>query len=495
MSIGFVPPAGPGGFPWFMGEPFSADPSVAPGLARPIGWEVRMPDGTGAWFKTGLADTDWTPFGGLGGAKFLSQAFANGVADVPAADNVFGMANRTFMYWQSTSNPEQLPYQATMDSASGTVYAASGLPAVGWSLATVNGTFGRVFTGYNLFDLGWDGTFTHIGSQGEFTVEEVNYRNVPMGGFWDRTNLLASRDYNSGVGWPESFPFPPAPGASGAEAHELALFNTATGLVTSEVVDGWGQTRYGMWPIQHGITWQWVTHAKWDEVAGGTAVGDGVGWGVFEHDLNHPTNNPRGGLTCTAQDLVGNWQWSFLLANGLGGFADVADFAASLIELHSPLQVDQAAAFGSASFSSTVAFTGALPQVDASYTSALIDLTTAADNLVTNIPSLAGWFFFPRSISFVATQFANGPATAGFTVDAGNNVGHTNAAHYTLSTVGVNAIGAVIPVAASGGSTNISAQLDTATPIVLKVTSPATGGAGFTLKGHFRIDGTWMQLP
>lgn len=48
-------------------EQFGLDPSIAPGLARPIGWRVRKPDGTGAWDKTGLLDTDWTPVGGGGG--------------------------------------------------------------------------------------------------------------------------------------------------------------------------------------------------------------------------------------------------------------------------------------------------------------------------------------------------------------------------------------------------------------------------------------------
>lgn len=474
MSIGFVPPAGPGGFPWFMGEPFSADPSVAPGLARPIGWEVRMPDGTGAWFKTGLADTDWTPFGGLGGAKFLSQAFANGVADVPAADNVFGMANRTFMYWQSTSNPEQLPYQATMDSASGTVYAASGLPAVGWSLATVNGTFGRVFTGYNLFDLGWDGTFTHIGSQGEFTVEEVNYRNVPMGGFWDRTNLLASRDYNSGVGWPESFPFPPAPGASGAEAHELALFNTATGLVTSEVVDGWGQTRYGMWPIQHGITWQWVTHAKWDEVAGGTAVGDGVGWGVFEHDLNHPTNNPRGGLTCTAQDLVGNWQWSFLLADGVGGFTDVLDVAKNKIEAHVPAQFDQAVTFNGAA---TLQPTGSTPQT---YKAAVDFLTIGFYNF--NAPLIAGKKL-TRVIGAVDFLTRDATLTTGPSValaQGGVDISSTSA----IPISAINAFPAPVNVTVNPSSIE---NVDMGTQLQLHVSIAGAGVGLTTLTGNFYL--------
>ncbi len=42
-------------------EQYGLDPSVSPGLARPVGWRVGLPDGTAAWDKTGPLDTDWTP--------------------------------------------------------------------------------------------------------------------------------------------------------------------------------------------------------------------------------------------------------------------------------------------------------------------------------------------------------------------------------------------------------------------------------------------------
>jgi len=53
-------------------ELFGGDPSIAPGLPRPEGWRVRMPDGSGAWDKTGPLDTDWTPVGGGGGGGVTS---------------------------------------------------------------------------------------------------------------------------------------------------------------------------------------------------------------------------------------------------------------------------------------------------------------------------------------------------------------------------------------------------------------------------------------
>jgi hypothetical protein len=44
-------------------EFYGGDPSSGVGLARPIGWRVLRPDGTGAWDKTGSADTAWTVVG------------------------------------------------------------------------------------------------------------------------------------------------------------------------------------------------------------------------------------------------------------------------------------------------------------------------------------------------------------------------------------------------------------------------------------------------
>jgi hypothetical protein len=75
-------------------ELFAGDPSVSPGLPRPEGWRVRMPDGAGAWDKTGPLDTDWTPVGpGGGGVSSVVSGSPNvtvttvaGVASVAVAD-------------------------------------------------------------------------------------------------------------------------------------------------------------------------------------------------------------------------------------------------------------------------------------------------------------------------------------------------------------------------------------------------------------------------
>src|SRR5271154_4177598 len=59
-------------------EFFGADPSVAPGLARPIGWRTLKPDGSGAWDKQGSADTAWVAVGAGVGAGVSSFNSATG---------------------------------------------------------------------------------------------------------------------------------------------------------------------------------------------------------------------------------------------------------------------------------------------------------------------------------------------------------------------------------------------------------------------------------
>ena len=61
MGIGGRTPRGQaGGIDDEAWEFYGGDPSATPGLARPIGWRVIRPDGSGAWDKTGSADTAWT---------------------------------------------------------------------------------------------------------------------------------------------------------------------------------------------------------------------------------------------------------------------------------------------------------------------------------------------------------------------------------------------------------------------------------------------------
>jgi hypothetical protein len=80
MGRGSGPPrAGVGGRDAEQDEFFGADPRIAPGLPRPIGWRVRMPDGTAAYDKFGPLDTDWVPVG-TGGS--------GGVTQIIAGDNI-----------------------------------------------------------------------------------------------------------------------------------------------------------------------------------------------------------------------------------------------------------------------------------------------------------------------------------------------------------------------------------------------------------------------
>jgi hypothetical protein len=60
-------------------EFFGGDPRIAPGLPRPVGWRVRMPDGTAAYDKFGTGDTDWVPVG---------TAAAGGVTQIVAGNNI-----------------------------------------------------------------------------------------------------------------------------------------------------------------------------------------------------------------------------------------------------------------------------------------------------------------------------------------------------------------------------------------------------------------------
>jgi len=74
MSTGSQGPRGHvGSKDYNQGEPYGTDPSVAPGLPRPIGWRVLLPDGLGAWDKFGPNDTDWTPVGTSSGGTGVTS--------------------------------------------------------------------------------------------------------------------------------------------------------------------------------------------------------------------------------------------------------------------------------------------------------------------------------------------------------------------------------------------------------------------------------------
>ncbi len=75
-------------------EQYGLDPSVAPGLARPRGWRVGLPDGSQAWDKTGPLDTDWTIVGpGGGGVVMLLAGDPAGVPGEPYGITVLNLTD------------------------------------------------------------------------------------------------------------------------------------------------------------------------------------------------------------------------------------------------------------------------------------------------------------------------------------------------------------------------------------------------------------------
>lgn len=89
MSFGGgLPPAGPGGVYSYQGESWDGDPRVSPGLPRPVGWRVRMPDGTAAYDKFGTGDTQWVPVGS-------SSSGGGTISDITSVDGSVSIADPT----------------------------------------------------------------------------------------------------------------------------------------------------------------------------------------------------------------------------------------------------------------------------------------------------------------------------------------------------------------------------------------------------------------
>jgi hypothetical protein len=114
-------------------EFFGADPRIAPGLPRPIGWRVRMPDGTAAYDKFGPADTDWTPVGTSAGGGGVTQIVAgNNVSISPGGGTgvVTINANGTAATWP-LANPRVFAVDGVNgnDAHAGFADAASGSDA------------------------------------------------------------------------------------------------------------------------------------------------------------------------------------------------------------------------------------------------------------------------------------------------------------------------------------------------------------------------------
>jgi len=61
------------------GSPVTSDPSLAPGLALPIGYRVQMLDGSAAWDKFGPGDTDWSALADLNAVQATAAILGPGL--------------------------------------------------------------------------------------------------------------------------------------------------------------------------------------------------------------------------------------------------------------------------------------------------------------------------------------------------------------------------------------------------------------------------------
>jgi hypothetical protein len=95
MSAGSRTPHGQAGSrDYDQAEPFAGDPRIAPGLARPVGWRVREPDGSAAYDKFDTGDQDWTPVGDPGGGEVTKLNAGPGITlDPPEGEGEVEISN------------------------------------------------------------------------------------------------------------------------------------------------------------------------------------------------------------------------------------------------------------------------------------------------------------------------------------------------------------------------------------------------------------------
>ena len=141
-----------------------------------------------------------------------------------------------------------------------------------------------------------------------------------------------------------------------------------------------------------------------------------------------------------------------------------------------------------------------------SWVSAEVDFTTTATGVIL-MPAHAGFFFVPISVNMLVTVAA-GALTAGFLLKAGNNAARDNviaqqvASPWTASQQTAVITEAGVPLRASpgvvysaGGHPNATGPiLDLAAPILLNVTTAATGTGGFALKAKIVLFGTLVAV-
>lgn len=456
MSIGFVPPAGPGGFPWFMGEPFSGDPSVSPGLARPIGWEVRAPDGTGAWFKTGPVDTDWTPFNSLGGAKYLNDVYANGLVDpqlhevmhMPHADLRFLGQNPGypgFVYLESNPNNEA-------DSRFGAEYYGRYYP-------TAQGVGGFAVREVAGFDPLWGGAFTGLG--GLQIVDIYGFRRV---------NDPSNPGIDLAIGqqrWAEVHGFfdgpiaYPTPGFnSGASEHLwIDLWNDFTGGFFNHPaldLNGYGQPTFNVISKAQGVITAALNLSWWNGPSPFALDGPGI---FFTNGTADPPLGIIANRLLDAAGTNGPTQLAFYTsasAGTLNGPIATMDWRNG-IQFNAPF-------FGH--------FAGL--QI-----STVIDFTVAGDTTI--IPAKPGFSFVPiGSTAGVMLMYTTDGATAGPNISIGNNGFPGGTTGNVVAAISVSqptgAAFTTLPARANVQEVAIGSVIDLAAPMVLRVNTGATGG-------------------
>jgi hypothetical protein len=122
---------------------------------------------------------------------------------------------------------------------------------------------------------------------------------------------------------------------------------------------------------------------------------------------------------------------------------------------------------------------------------ALLDLTTIADNIAISIPQRAGFYFCP----FAARVFfkdITGTATAGtLTISYGNDAGHTNSGSTAFSVATVNALASILPTYATLGA-GASSMIDSGTAFKVKISAVLTGVTA--AHGRVVVIGFWVPV-
>jgi hypothetical protein len=341
MSAG-VPPVGPGDVYQYQGELYNGDPRIAPGLARPIGWRTRVPDGTAAYDKFGPLDTNWVPVGtSSSGVATIAAAYAAGAANRPVND-LMAMVNGTTARFQANSDANTLPLIGLYETGASKPLTTSGYPAIGLSLATDLSILigGRIFNWFEMFDPLWNGTFAQLAGYA-WQAETCSFQQT-AGTAWRRNHAFADRSYTATKNWqPQATPAGPLGSGPGTMLHRVDLYNTLDdALLPIDQLDGFGQNIRQVSPIQNGVIYETAAHFSHRLVLT-PAADDGVGWGIWDGDFNHGGDVPRAAWSArtVGASAAGDWYLAFSLQDtaGDGQLHDVATFARTGITFNAPV--------------------------------------------------------------------------------------------------------------------------------------------------------------